>query len=274
MHGSAKLCYNKLTMGGFWKKRVKEDTAEKRRNHLLTFLKSIRAWHLFLILIPLLFMSATFLRFDHLRMNDLKTAVLEADRAGEDEEGKVKEGETQKPQEEITQDIAEKIKELKAFTESHTVVNFVDKNGSTEIVLGTGPFYLEHQYNRLALAALKQAQELAATISDDNPNGNVYAYANSVCQPQAIRYGWAWNSAQFIACMTGEINKYPVSDYITEKISASIPNTALFRYDFVSPVWSFTPAGILILISLIVIVIIAFRILTWILLRIALIFIK
>lgn len=261
-------------MGGFWKKRVREDVAEKRKNHFLTFIKSIRVWHLFLLLIPLLFMSATFLRFDHLKMTELRNAVLEADRAGEDEEGKVPDGETQKPQEEITKDIAEKIKELKTFTESHTVINFVDKNGSTEIVFGTGPFYLEHQYNRLALVALKQAQELAATISDNNPNGNVYAYANSVCQPQAIRYGWAWNSAQFIACMTGEINKYPVSDYITEQISASIPSTALFRYDFISPVWSFTPSGILILISAIITLIIIIRIIIWVLLRIALIFIK
>lgn len=262
------------SMGGFWKKRVKEDTAEKRTNHFLTFIKSIRTWHLILILIPLLFMSATFLRFDHLKMNELKTAVLEADRAGEDEEGKLPEGEVQKSQEEITKEIAEKVKELKAFSESHTVINFLDKNGTTEVVLGTGPFYLEHQYNRLALIALKQAQELAATISDNNPNGNVYAYANSVCQPQAIRYGWAWNSAQFIACMTGEINKYPVSDYITEQISASIPNTALFRYDFVSPVWSATPAGFLILISAILMIVIVIRILTWVLLRIALLFIK
>ncbi|MBP5674937.1 hypothetical protein J6W91_01250 [Candidatus Saccharibacteria bacterium] len=261
-------------MGGFWKKRVKEDTAEKRTKHFLNFLKSIRAWHLFLILIPLLFMSATFLRFDHLRMNDLKTAVLEADRAGEDEEGKLPEGETQRPQEEITAELSEKVKTLKKFTESHTVINFIDKNGTTEIVFGTGPFYLEHQYNRLALAALQQAQVLASQITDDNPNGNVYAYANSVCQPQAIRYGWAWNSAQFIACMTGEINKYPVSDYITEQISASIPNTALFRYDFVSPVWSPTLSGFAILLSIVLIIIIIVRVVTWLLLRIALIFVK
>lgn len=261
-------------MGGFWKKRVKEDTAEKRSNHLLNFFRAIRAWHLFLVLIPCVFMSATFLRFDHLRMNELKEAVLEADRAGEDDEGKVSEGETQRPQEEITADIAEKVKALKSFTESHTVVNFIDKNGNTEIVLGTGPFYLEHQYNRLALAALQQAQALAATITDDNPNGNVYAYANSVCQPQAIRYGWAWNSAQFIACMTGEINKYPATDYITEQISASIPNTALFRYDFISPVWSPTPAGFMILLSVLLALVIVIRVITWLLLRIALLFIK
>ncbi len=261
-------------MGGFWKKRVKEDTKERRSAHFLNFLKSIRTWQLILILIPLVFMSATFLRFDHLKMNDLKTAVMEADRAGEDDEGKVPEGETQKPQEEITKEIAEKVKELKKFTESHIIVNFLDKNGDTEIVFGTGPFYLEHQYNRLALAAIQKAEELAAQVSDNNPNGNVYAKANEVCRPQAIKNGWRWNSAPFIACMTGEIQKYPVNDYITSQITASIPNTALFRYDFASPVWSPTISGFLILLSAILIVVIIFRIITWILLHIALIFIK
>ena len=261
-------------MGGFWKKRVKEDTKEKRSRHFLNFLKSIRTWQLILILIPLGFMSATFLRFDHLKMNELKTAVLEADAAGEDENGEIKAGETQKPQEEITQDIAEKVKALKKFTESHTVVNFLDKNGQTELVLGTGPFYLEHQYNRLALAALTQAQILASQITDDNPNGNVYAKANEVCRPQAIRYGWAWNSAQFINCMTGEIQKYPATDALTTQIAASIPNTALFRYDFVSPVWSPTISGLFILATALVAIIIIIRIITWILLRIALLFLK
>ena len=261
-------------MGGIWKRRIKEEHKEQRSNHFLGFLKSIRTWQLILILIPLLFITATFLRFDNLKMQDLRNAVLEADRAGEDNEGNLPEGETQRPQEEITAEITSKIRELKVFTETHTVMNFLDKNGYTELVFGTGPFYLEHQYNRLASAALQKAQELAGQISDDNPNGNVYARANEVCRPQAIRNGWRWNSAQFIACMTGEIAKYPATDYITEQISASIPSTALFRYDFASPVWSPTLSGFMMLISALVIVIIIIRIISWIILRIALLFLK
>ncbi|MBR1802169.1 hypothetical protein IJ768_03015 [Candidatus Saccharibacteria bacterium] len=261
-------------MGGFWEKRVKEDTKERRSKHFLNFIKSIRTWQLILVIIPVIFMSATFLRFDHLKMNELKTAVLEADAAGEDENGELKEGETAKTQEEITADITEKMKTLKTFTESHTVINFIDKNGTSELVFGTSSFYLEHQYNRLALAALTKAQELAATITDDNPNGNVYAYANSVCRPQAIRYGWAWNSAQFISCMTGEISKFPAADYVTSQITASIPSTSLFRYDFASPIWSPTLSGFFILFSILLIIIIVIRIFTWILLRIALLFLK
>ena len=261
-------------MGGIWKKRIKEEHKEQRSSHFFGFIKSIRTWQLILILIPLLFMTATFLRFDNLKMQELRTAVLEADRAGEDDEGKLPEGEVQRPQEEITAEITSKIRELKVFTETHTVMNFLEKNGTTELVFGTGPFYLEHQYNRLAYAALQKAQELASQISDNNPNGNVYARANEVCRPQAIKYGWRWNSAQFIACMTGEISKYPVTDYITEQITASIPNTALFRYDYASPIWSPTFSGFAMLASALLIIIIIIRIITWILLRIALLFLK
>jgi|GEM_PF-200479 len=263
-----------LTMGGNWKERIKRERKEERSNHFLSFLKSIRTWHLILVLIPLLFITATLLRFDHLKMNDLKTAVLEADAAGEDEDGNLKAGEIEKSQEEINENIANTLKELKTFTESHIVVNFTEKNGETSLFFGTGQFYLEHQYKRLAEKALKEAEALAAQISDDNPNGNIYSYANSVCRPQAIRYGWAWNSAEFINCMTGEISKYPVSDYITEQISASIPSTALFRYDFASPVFAPTLSGSAILLCALLLLVIIIRIITWLILRIALLFLK
>ena len=261
-------------MGGKWKELIKRETKEERSKRFLNFLKSIRAWHLILVLIPLLFLTATLLRFDHLRMNELKTAVLEADAAGEDEEGNLKSGELQKSQDEINENLTKTLKELKTFTESHIVVNFIEKNGTTSLSFGTGQFYLEHQYKRLASKALAEAEALAVQISDDNPNGNVYSYANSVCRPQAIKYGWVWNSAEFINCMTGEISKYPATDYITEKISASIPSTALFRYDFASPAWAPTLSGFSILLCLLLIIIIAIRIITWLVLRIALLFLK
>lgn len=260
-------------MGGNWKERIKGETKEKRTG-FLNFLKSIRTWQLILILIPLGFIDATLLRFDHLEMNKLKEAVLTADAAGEDENGNIEEGETQKSQEEINKDIEAKLKDLKTFTESHIIVNFVEKNGTSNLIFGTGPLYLEHQYNRLAAAALAKAQEIAASISDDNPNGNVYGYANAVCRPQAIANGWAWNSTQFINCMTSEIAKYPVTDYITEQITANIPSTALFRYDFASPAFAPTLSGFMLLVTVAIMVIIFIRIITWLILKIALIFIK
>lgn len=261
-------------MGGRWKNRIKKEKQEQRSNHFAGFLKNIRTWHLVLILIPILFLTATFLRFDNLKMAELKDAVMAADAAGEDEEGNLKPGETQRTQEEINAELEKALKELKDFVSTHTVMNFIETNGKVSLVFGTGPFYLEHQYNRLAAAAIAEAQQIASQITDSNPNGNVYAAASAVCQPQAIRKGWHWNTPAYINCMTGEIAKYPVSDYITEQITANIPSTALFRHDFASPAWTPTLSGIFMLLSAIFILVIVVRITTWILLHIALIFIK
>jgi len=240
----------------------------------LQFVKNIKTWQLILILIPLLFLTATFLRFDHLKMNELKEAVYAADAAGEDENGNLPEGVEQKSQEEITKDIEEKMLTLKKFTESHTIVNFVEKNGKTDLVFGTGPFYLEHQYNRLAAKAIAEAEQKAAEMSDDNPNGNIFYAAMQVCKPQAIANGWVWNSPGYIACMTGEINSHPTTETLTTTLTANIPSTALFRYDFASPVWSFTLSGLLMLICIILIVWIFIRLLVWFFLSLALIFLK
>ena len=116
----------------------------KKSNHLKQALhrfSGVRNWQLFLILVPLLFVAATLLRFDHLRMLELRTAVLEAD-ANEDDEA-----------------IKTSLMALQQFVFSHIVVNIVEQNGTQKITFGTGPFYLEHQYLRAANAAIEAAEE-------------------------------------------------------------------------------------------------------------------
>ena len=44
----------------------------------------IKTWQLIVILIPLFFIDATLLRFDHIRMTELRDAVLAADEAEDD----------------------------------------------------------------------------------------------------------------------------------------------------------------------------------------------
>ena len=213
----------------------------------------IKTWQLLLILIPLLFLDATFLRLDHIRMTELRDAVLAADGADDDEM------------------VNERIDKLKNFVFSNIVVNVIDDNGEQKISFGTGPFYLEHQYIRAANAALADAE---AHLSDDsNPNGNIYAMASSVCQPQAIANGWTWDDANFINCMVSEINKYPAADELQDRIIASLPSTELYRKEYASPVWAPTLSGFMILITLVIIVVIFYRIIVWIFLRLSLLFI-
>ena len=213
----------------------------------------VKTWQLFLVLLPLLFVDATLLRIDHIKMTELRSAVLRADEEDDDEK------------------IMQSLEELKEFVFSNIIINVVDDNGLQKITFGTGPFYLEHQYIRAANAALEEAEKNFA--SDNNPYGNIYGMASDVCRPLAIANGWAWNDARYINCMMSEIQKYPASDDIQDKIVASLPSTELYRKNYASPVWAPTFTGFMILITLVVIVVIFIRGLIWVVLRLSLLFI-
>lgn len=226
----------------------------KRLTIRLKKLRAVKTWQLFLIFILLLFASATLLRLDHIKMTNLRSAVLEADKEGN----------------EII--LADALNNLKDFTVSHTVVNIVDNNGDKKIEFGTGVFYLEQSYLTAASEILQKASE--AEIDDDNPNGNVYALASAVCRPLAIANGWSWNSPEHIACWQTELAKYPATSAEGDTVRVSLPSTELYRREYVSPVWTPSPSGFAILITLILGVVIFIRFLIWICLEITLIIMK
>lgn len=234
-------------MGGKISNQIKKSLHQAR--HLKT-------WQLLLILILLLFVTATLLRLDHLQMSSLRAAVLQADESGDEAA------------------IRAALNNLKDFTESHTVVNVVEKNGVEKITFGSGPIYLEHLYQKQAAEALEKAEQELAATSSSNPNGNIFAKAMEVCKPQAIANGWRWTDEAYLNCMTGEISQYPSSDDLQDTYAAQLPSTALYRYDFASPVWTFSLSGLFILLDLIISVVIFIRFLIWCTLRIALIFLK
>lgn len=216
--------------------------------------KAVRTWQLLLILIPLVFFTATLLRFDHLRMVELRDAVLKADEAGNDEE------------------IERTLTELKEFVFSHIVVNTTESNGVRSMILGTGPFYLEQQYLRAANAAIEAAG--SQMVDDKNPNGNIYAAVAAICQPQAIANGWAWYSQGYLDCWTSELGKYPASEELGVELTADVPSTELYRKNYASPIWTPTPTGFAALACVILAVIIIVRLLVWCVLNLALLFLK
>lgn len=211
-----------------------------------------KTWQLILILIPLFFLDATLLRLDHIKMTELRDAVLVADSKEDDAE------------------IARTIEELRSYTFSHIVINILDDNGAQKLIFGTGPFYLEHQYIRAANQALAEAEQ--TLTSDANPHGNVYALASETCKTLAINNGWTWDNPNYINCMVSEIQKYPAADEIHDKIKASLPSTELYRREFASPVWAPTLTGFLLLLTLIIIVVIFIRGIVWIVLSLSLLF--
>ena len=232
-------------MGGIKKKDVKA---------ALRKLTKIKTWQILIVFVLLLFIEATLLRFDHIEMTNLKAAVTTADESNDDAT------------------ISEALENLRNFARTHTVINIIEKNGESYITFGTGPIYLKNQYNRKASEALAAAEAQAGT--DANPNGNVFAKAMDVCKPIAIANGWAWNSQGYLDCMTGEINKYPATERIEDTYVASLPSTALFRYDFASPIWTPTPSGFIGIICLILSAVLIIRFFSWLFLRLALVFIR
>ena len=210
----------------------------------------IKTWQLLLILLPLVFFTATLLRFDHIRMTELRTAVLEADKSGD------------------ADSLSSSLSELKSFVNKNIIINITEKNGSSVVSFGTGPFYLEGSYRRAAEVALKEAEK--KLTGDDNPNGNVYALASDVCREAAIANGWTWSDEAYINCMTSEIQKYPSSAEIIDTIKADIPSTEIYRLEFASPIWVFSLSGFFVLLCIVLSVVIITRFIIWIILRLSL----
>ncbi len=228
------------------------------RNHLRkTFARfkrfKLKGWMLLLILVALLFIDATILRLNHIKMTELRDAVMTADEANDDTA------------------IFDGLVKLKEFVFSNTVVNVVEENGGQVVSFGTGPFYLEHQYLRAAQVALEKAE--AEMKSDENPNGNIYGMAGETCKALALSNGWTWDNVNFINCMVTEINKYPSASEIQDTIVAALPSTELYRHNYASPVWTPSLLGWFTILTIIIIVVIFIRILVWIVLRLSLLFV-
>ncbi len=230
----------------------------KKTNRIRDFLKrrfkSVQTWQLIVILIPLLFFTATLLRLDHLKMVELRSAVLTADQEGNEEQ------------------IQQTLTALRDYVYSHTVINIVENNGIQQVTFGTGPFYLEQQYIRAANAAIEAAS--SELVDDSNPYGNIYAAVAAICQPQAIANGWQWSSPGYLDCWTSELAKYPETDVSDNHLVAKIPSTELYRHNYASPIFSWTPAGIAIIACVVLALIIIVRIIIWLALKVALLFLK
>ncbi len=238
-------------MGGLLKNRFDNKFEQKLKKRKF---KKLKIWQLLLIIVIMLFVDATFLRIDHLKMVDLRDAVLAADESEDDEA------------------ISSALENLKSFTFSHVVINISESNGKQEIMFGTGTFYLEHQYRRAAATAIEKAEEELLN-TNDSPNGNVYAAASNVCRARALENGWySWTDQRYIDCMTSEIAKYPTYETLTDQLVARIPSTELYRKNYASPIWSPSLSGFAILITLILVIIVIIRAIIWVFLRLAILF--
>ena len=233
-------------MGGLSKNKLRQTLAKIFR---------LSSWKIALILVLLGFLAATLLRFDHIRMTELRDEVFAADAANDDDK------------------ISESLNKLHSFVLKHIVFNTVEENGGQVITFGTGPFYLENQYLRKANAAVAAAQKEIESHTS-NPNGNIYKKVAAVCDAQGKKYGWRYPDKQYINCWVNEIAAYPVQDNMDAYGAATLPSTELYRYEFSSPLWYPCGSGIVLLICVILAIVLVIRFIIWLFLRLALIIIK
>lgn len=233
-------------MGGVSKKKKSKKT--------LSRIFHISSWKLILVLILLVFLGATLLRFDHIKMSELREAVLTAD------------------EEEDTDKILSSLNELRIFTLKHIVFNILEDNGEQQIIFGTGPFYLENLYIHDAKEAIKKQQEEIEKkgITDKNPNGNIFAKVAKICDGKARTYGWPYYDKRYLNCYTTELAKYPSSSSLTTDLEAVLPPVDNYRYDIASPIWYPCASGIVILIAVILAIWVICRFIFWIVTSIAL----
>ena len=119
-------------------------------------LQRVKTWQLLVLLLLVGFVAATFLRLNNIGMVERRSAVVSADKAGN---------------EEVT---AQRLYDLQQYVSSHMNTD-----------LGKG-VYLESTYQRDSQKALDAAS------GDQNPNGNIYKKAQEVCAPRFSGYSAAY----------------------------------------------------------------------------------
>ena len=142
-------------------------------------------------------------------------------------------------------DVQKRLYDLQRYVSSHMNTD-----------LGQG-VYLESSYNR----DLKKWQK--ESYGDSNPHGNIYKKAQEVCAPQFSTYSYA-----YLLCTTGELEKYPAA--ANPDSEANAPRKEAYVHDYESATWSPDFAGWSVLVAGLILVLIAIRIISYMVLQLLL----
>lgn len=131
--------------------------ADKRRvRKTIKELQRVKTWQLLVLLLLAGFISATFLRLNNIGMVERRTAVIAADKVGD---------------------------ETKTIQRLYDLQQYVSAHMNTDLGKGV---YLESTYQKDWQAVIDRAS------SDQNPNGNIYKKAQEVCAPRFSHYSTAY----------------------------------------------------------------------------------
>lgn len=117
----------------------------------------------------------------------------------------------------------------------------------------TGVFYLQSSYSR----AMQKAAE------NENET-NIYKESSQYCE-RLFNHKW---SLAFVSCWQERLASYP------DGAVAAFPDPALFRYEFISPAFSFSVAGVIVALWFGLAAFILIRLIYYIILRVSLFIIK
>ena len=191
----------------------------------LRALRRAKTWQLIVILIPLLFVSATFLRLNNLGMVERRDAVKAADKKGD------------------TEAIKTKLTDLQHYVSTHMNAS-LDKG-----------IVLEDSYKRDRAAAIEAATN---ATNASNPSSSVYQQASVECR-ERFQGGVASFRNDYVQCVVARVQSLGQGQAASADLK--LPVVGNYRYNFSSPLFSFDFAGISILICGLLVGVIVFRLL-------------
>ena len=203
---------------------------EKLRQRLKT-LRRVKTWQLAVVLLFGAIVAVTLLRLNSLNMMDYRHAVVVADEQGDKAA------------------IRSSLADLQRYVSSHMNTGLA------------GGFYLSKSYDRDSEAAISAASNVS------NPNSVEYQTASIECRAKwqggrdSFRNDYVRCVIDRVAALTGQAE--PASE-------ASLPNPESYKINYASPLWSADPAGFAVLFCAIVVMIIIFRAIVVIVLKILL----
>ncbi len=144
-----------------------------------------------------------------------------------------------------SEEIAQRIYDLQRYAAAHMNAD-------------PGAIYLQQQYNR----DVKAAVTLASGDLDgyDTPQ----ARADAICNPNLQSHGY---SKEYQDCMLTELSR---EGQVVDPSTIKLPNPALYRYSFASPLWSPDFAGWSVVVSILLLLAIVVRIVIVLVLRLLL----
>ena len=193
-------------------------------------LKRVQAIKTWQLFILLIF--SLFISATFLRLNNIGMIQRREAIAGADKAGN-------------SEEIAQRLYDLQRYAAAHMNAD-------------PGAVYLQEQYNRDVKAAVTQAS------GDLDGYDTPQARADAICNPNLQSHGY---SKAYQDCMLRELSR---EGQVVDPGTIKMPNPSLYRYSFVSPLWSPDFAGWSVLVAILLLVIIVVRIVIALVLRLLL----